>query len=45
MSQASYVEVRCPSCRRLAAEADTGARLRVKCARCHELFEVTVSAT
>ncbi len=33
------VEVRCPHCNRLAAEAAAGSRLRVKCVRCGSFFE------
>lgn len=38
----AYVGVRCPHCERLAAEATPGSRLRVKCGRCHTLFEQRV---
>lgn len=33
-----YVKVRCPRCRKLAAEAMKGSVLRVKCVRCGTLF-------
>lgn len=35
----TYLQVRCPNCRRLACEATPGSRLRVKCVRCGEWFE------
>lgn len=36
---ALLVQVRCPRCNRLAAEAAPGSQLRVKCARCGQLFD------
>jgi phage FluMu protein Com len=36
-------QVRCPRCNRLACEAAPGSLLRVKCGRCGELFERTVT--
>jgi phage FluMu protein Com len=33
------IQVRCPRCHRLAAEAAPGSRLRVKCVRCGTMFE------
>ena len=35
------IQVRCPFCNRLAAEATPGSRLRVKCVRCGRMFDVT----
>lgn len=39
---ASLLQVRCPNCGKLAAEAALGSRLRVKCSRCRQMFEVRV---
>ena len=36
------VQVRCPACNRLAAEAAPGSRLRVKCVRCGRMFAFSV---
>ena len=35
------VQVRCPRCHRLACEAAPGSRVRVKCVRCGEMFELS----
>ena len=40
----TYYQVRCPYCQRLAAEANEGATLRVKCVRCGRMFVQEVTA-
>jgi phage FluMu protein Com len=34
-----YVQVRCPYCGRLAAQATPSSQLRVKCVRCKRLYD------
>lgn len=34
----TLVQVRCPNCNKLAAEVSERARVRIKCARCGEVF-------
>jgi phage FluMu protein Com len=41
----TYLQVRCPNCRRLVCEAVAGSRLRAKCVRCGEMFERLVEQT
>jgi ribosomal protein S27E len=36
---ADWSQVRCPDCKKMAAEARRGSALRVKCRRCRRVFE------
>lgn len=42
MSEAPFIQVRCPNCNRMAAEAAPGSRLRVKCTRCRQVFGLNI---